>query len=154
MVGTKDFFSWVEKTAFPTYGVGRMFKVGREEIVGLLAAVEQYVSMDGEARVQWAEDRIAAARKAFGGSTVVSVERLFPNEAGQPFPQMAFRFAVPGCSDEVLRLLREGDPSIFTMAADRESVFVNPMTLRDSELDSIVERMKEIEALFLNKGGK
>ena len=40
------------------------------------------------------------------------------------------------------------------MAADDESVFVNPMTLRDSELDSIVERMKEIEALFLNKGGK
>ncbi len=154
MVGKKDFFSWVEKTAFPTYGVGRMFKVGREEIVGLLAAVEQYVSMDGEARVQWAEGRIAAAMKAFAGSSMVSVERLYPNEAGQPFPQMAFRFAVPGCSDDVLRLLREGDPSIFTMAADGESVFVNPMTLRDSELDSIGERMKEIEALFLTKGGK
>jgi len=154
MVGKKEFFSWVERTAFPTYGVGRMFKVGREEIVGLLAAVEQYVSMDGQERLQWAEDRIASAAKAFDGSSMVSVERIYPNEAGQPFPQMAFRFALPGCSGEVLRLLREGTPSIFTMVADDESVFVNPMTLRDAELDAIVERMKEIETVFSKKEGK
>ena len=38
--------------------------------------------------------------------------------------------------------------SIFTMAADDESVFVNPMTLRDEEINAIVKRVREIEATF------
>ncbi|MGI6252734.1 MAG: hypothetical protein ACOYJV_04785 [Aminivibrio sp.] len=148
MVGEKDFFSWVGKTAFPVYGVGRMFKVGREEMVGLLAAVEQYVSMDGEGRREWAERRVAEAITAFEGDGMVSAERVYPNEAGQPFPQMAFRFARPGCSEEVLRLLMEGDPAIFTMAADEEAVFANPMTMRDEEIDAFISRIREIGALF------
>lgn len=148
MVGKKDLFSWIERTAFPTYGVGRMFKLGREEIVGLLSAVEQYVSADGEERLRWAEEKIAATATAFEKSAMVSVERLYPNEAGQPFPQMKISFDRPGCAPEVLGLLREGDPSIFTMAADDQSVFVNPMTLRDEEIDAIVKRVREIEELF------
>ena len=76
------------------------------------------------------------------------MERLYPNEAGQPFPQMKISFDRPGCAPEVLRLLREGAPSIFTMAADDQSVFVNPMTLRDEEIDAIVKRVREIEELF------
>ena len=153
MVGKKGFFQWVERTAFPTYGVGRMFKVGREEIVGLLAAVEQYVSGDGEERLRWAEGRVAAACEAFAGDPMVSVERLYPNEAGQPFPQMAFRFGKAGCAEEVLRLLMEGDPAVFTMAADGESVFVNPMTLKDHEIDAILARMKAIGEVFSGQGG-
>ncbi|MGI6782992.1 MAG: hypothetical protein ACOX5A_02090 [Aminivibrio sp.] len=151
MVGSKEFFSWVERTAFPTYGVGRMFKVGREEIVGLLAAVEQYVSSDGDERLRWAEERVAGAIRAFSDNPVVKAERVFPNEAGQPFPQMAFRFARPGCAGEVLKLLMEGEPAIFTMAADGESVFVNPMTLKDGEIDAIMDRIREIGALFAER---
>ena len=151
IVGKKDLFSWIEKTAFPTYGVGRMFKLGREEIVGLLSAVEQYVSADGEERLRWAEEKIASTAAAFENSPLVSVERLYPNEAGQPFPQMKISFARPGCAPEVLRLLREGDPSIFTMAADDESVFVNPMTLRDDEIEAIVKRAGEIGEIFEKK---
>lgn len=151
MVGKKDFFSWVGKTGFPVYGVGRMFKVGREEMVGLLAAVEQYVSMDGEGRREWAERRVAEAIRAFEGDRMVSAERVYPNEAGQPFPQMAFRFALPGCSGEVLRLLMEGDPSIFTMAADGEAVFANPMTMRDDEIDAFIARIRGIGSLFAER---
>ena len=151
MVGSKEFFSWVERTAFPTYGVGRMFKVGREEIVGLLAAVEQYVSSDGDERLRWAEERVEGAIRAFSDNPVVKAERVFPNEAGQPFPQMALRFARPGCAGEVLKLLMEGEPAIFTMAADGESVFVNPMTLKDGEIDAIMDRIREIGALFAER---
>jgi L-seryl-tRNA(Ser) seleniumtransferase len=145
IVGKRELFSWIERTAFPEYGVGRMFKVGREEIVGLLAAVEQYVAMDHGARAAWAERRIASTIAEFEGDPVVSVRRVYPNEAGQPFPQMVISFAKPGCAAEALRQLREGNPSIFTMAADDRSVFVNPMTLRDDEIDAIVSRVGEVK---------
>jgi L-seryl-tRNA(Ser) seleniumtransferase len=142
---------WVAATAFPTYGVGRMFKVGREEIVGLWSAVEEYVAMDHGARIAWAEARIAELARAFQGSAIVSVGRTYPNEAGQPMPRALVRFAVPGelpepVSSHVLRRLAEGSPSVFTIAAEDDAIFVNPMTLTDAEFEVITQRLKEIEA--------
>ena len=155
VVGKADFLKWVTDTAFPTYGVGRMFKVGREEIVGLYAALEQYLTMDHAERVAWAERRIALFRKEFEDNPVVRVQRVYPNEAGQPFPQMAVSFTGEGhVAEYVLRRLREGDPSIFTMAADERSVFVNPMTLRDEELDEIRNRIARIGEEIFVQGGR
>lgn len=150
LVGKKNFMEWIERTAFPTYGVGRMFKLGREEIVGLLSAVEEYVAMDHEARNAWCEEQIAKMRNAFKNSKFVAVERVFPNEAGQPIPQMIVRFKATKRFDEdvsayVLRRLREGDPSVFTIAAGDDGVFVNPTTLRDGETEAIAVRLEEIE---------
>ena len=150
VVGRKAFLDWVEATAFPTYGVGRMFKLGREEIVGLWAAVEEYVAMDHEARAKWSEERIAGFQAMFRDSRVVSVERVFPNEAGQPMPQMIVRFKTSKALDNtlssyVLKRFSEGEPSIFTIAAGEDGVFVNPMTLRDEEFDVIAERIGTVE---------
>lgn len=150
LVGKKHFMEWVEKTAFPTYGVGRMFKLGREEIVGLLSAVEEYVEMDHEARSAWCEAQIVKMRNAFKDSSVVSVERVFPNEAGQPIPRMIVRFRSSLRPEEsisafVLRRLRDGDPSVFTIAAGEDGVFVNPTTLREGEMEIIAARVREIE---------
>ncbi|MDR2175804.1 MAG: hypothetical protein LBO82_07680 [Synergistaceae bacterium] len=154
VVGRREFMDHVGATAFPTYGVGRMFKVGREEIAGLWSAVEEYVSMDHGARALWAEERIAALESAFRGSPNVSVRRVFPNEAGQPMPQALVRFnwehrgvgnASESVSSRVLRLLAEGEPSIFSAAAGEDGIFVNPMTLRDDEFEAVTQRLKEIE---------
>ena len=152
VVGRKSFMEWVERTAFPTYGVGRMFKLGREEIVGLLSAVEEYVAMDHDARNAWCEEQIVKMRNAFAESGMISVERVFPNEAGQPIPQMIVRFKLPeskkiseDVSAFVLRRLIEGNPSIFTIAAGGDGVFVNPTTLREGETELIAARIAEIE---------
>ncbi|MDR3165755.1 MAG: hypothetical protein LBU13_09270 [Synergistaceae bacterium] len=150
VVGRKEFMDWVGATAFPTYGVGRMFKVGREEIVGLWSAVEEYVSMDHSARAVWAEKRIAELGRAFQDSAILSVQRVYPNEAGQPMPQGIVRFkAAEGLSEpissRVLRLLADGNPSIFTVAAGENGIFINPMTLTDAEFEIVTQRIKEIE---------
>lgn len=155
VVGKKSFMEWVERTAFPTYGVGRMFKLGREEIVGLLSAVEEYVTMDHDARNAWCEEQIVKMRNAFEGSDIISVERVFPNEAGQPIPQMIVRFKFPDTPEAkklsedvsafILRKFGDGEPSIFTLAASGDGVFVNPTTLREGETELIAVRIGEIE---------
>ena len=150
VVGKRDFMQWVEATAFPTYGVGRMFKVGREEIVGLWSAVEEYVATDHAARSAEADVWIARMQNTFDGSPVVTVERVYPNEAGQPIPQAVVRFRTKKTLEEsvasyALRIFAEGCPSIFTMAAGEDGLFVNPMTLREDEIDTIIMRIAEIE---------
>ena len=150
VVGKSKFLGWVEATAFPAYGVGRMFKVGREEIAGLWAAVNEYVATDHEARAAWSERWIASFRQKFSESNVVSVERVFPNEAGQPMAQMIVRFKTSKAlaetiSSYVLKRFSDGEPPIFTIAAGEDGMFVNPMTLRDEELEIIERRIMAIE---------
>ncbi|MDR1740751.1 MAG: hypothetical protein LBR38_02745 [Synergistaceae bacterium] len=144
VVGRREFLAHVAETGFPTYGVGRMFKLGREEIVGLWAAVEQYVSMDHAKRAEWAEARVRGMAEALSAADGnVSVEYCYPNEAGQPMPRALVRFKKHR-AEFVLRRLMEGEPPIFTNAAGEDGVFVNPMTLRDDEFGMVVRRLCEI----------
>jgi L-seryl-tRNA(Ser) seleniumtransferase len=157
VVGRREFMDWVGATAFPTYGVGRMFKVGREEIVGLWSAVEEYVSMNHGARAVWAEERIA--RLARDGAAIVSVQRSYPNEAGQPMPQAIVRFRASGGLSEpvssfVLRRLAEGDPTVFAAAAGEAGIFINPMTLTDGEFDIVTRRIGEIAREIEGESGR
>ncbi|GHS85798.1 L-seryl-tRNA selenium transferase [Synergistales bacterium] len=143
VVGKRDFMDWLGKTAFPTYGVGRMFKLGREEIVGLLSAVEEYVAQAETTRNAWCEEQIKKLQEAFGGG-VLSIERLFPNEAGQP---MAAAVAKVGATNVsfVLKRLIEGDPAVYSAPWGNDGLLINPMTLRDDEFSVITARLKEIE---------
>lgn len=150
VVGKRDFMQWVEATAFPTYGVGRMFKVGREEIVGLWSAVEEYVVTDHVVRSVEADAWVTRLQNTFNESPVVTVERVYPNEAGQPIPQAIVRFRTKKTLEESIasfasRHFADGCPSIFTIEAGEDGLFVNPMTLRENEIDTIIKRIFEIE---------
>src|SRR5437764_6412271 len=113
IVGRRDLVDACFLLGAPHHGIARRFKVGKEEMVGLLAAVQQYVEHDEEARLQWTEDVVASLIERLGGPHL-SVERSFPNEAGQPMPRALCR--VLGDHPESRRadmvaLLRPGHPS-------------------------------------------
>ncbi|MCF7944653.1 MAG: hypothetical protein K9L75_03855 [Spirochaetia bacterium] len=143
IVGKKDFMSYVRETGFPNYGIGRMLKVGREEIVGLTSAVEQYVSLDHKKRNGWAESVVVTLEKSLSSFPEVTVTRSFPNEAGQPMARAIIRHKSMK-AEQMIELLMEGDPGIFTIKADDYSIFINPMTLEDDQIGLITYRLEKI----------
>jgi D-glucosaminate-6-phosphate ammonia-lyase len=133
------------ETYFPNYGIGRMLKVGREEMVGLLLAVEQYVSMDHEARRQWCEEQIDLIKQTFTDYRDVRVYRSYPNEAGQPIPRAVISFTKTGISGgEIAERLRSGNPGIFVRQAGDNGIFVNPMTLQAGEMEVVIGRLQDV----------
>ena len=144
MVGRKDLLDAVTEIGFPNYGIGRMMKVGREEMVGLYAAVKEYVEMDHAARYEWCERQIAALAGALADMPVFAVSRSFPNEAGQPvaraFVGLAQTSRTPG---DLQRHLMENTIPIYAYTEDRNGVFINPMSLRDGEIEIIIQRLRE-----------
>lgn len=144
MVGDKAFHEVVASIGFPNYGIGRMMKVGREELVGLYAAIKQYVEMDHDARAQWCEDQIRKIQDALAGMEAFEVSRSFPNEAGQPIAR-----AFVGLSDslrkpeDLQKHLMDNDTPIYAYTENLHGVFVNPMSLRDGETDIIIECLKK-----------
>lgn len=146
MVGKKEFIDIVASLGFPVYGVGRMLKVGREEMVGVYTAVKQYVEMDHDERSNWCEKEVAKVIEAMKDSELFSAVRSFPNEAGQPIARAYVEIKnqdLKAC--QVKERLLEGDPGIFVMEEGERGFYINPMTLYPGEVEVILKRLKKME---------
>ncbi len=128
----------------PHHGIGRPLKVGKEELVGLCAAVQWYMEQDEAARAQHAEELVEQLVRDLNSSNLV-VERSFPNEAGQPIARALVRFTgsagVKRCA-QIRERLRAGNPSIEVGSGEAANLFyVNPMTMDEYEEEALLERL-------------
>lgn len=149
ILGRRDLIAACGFHACPRAFIGRPMKVGKEEMVGLMAAVRWYLNLDHEQLMQTYEDQVRYAIDAFAGVPHVEARRSFPSEAGQPMPRAEIQLDESQLGltrDEVLRLLREGEPSISLAPAEPSGLYLNPQTLRPGQEKVIVTRIKEILA--------
>ena len=87
MLGRRDFIESIRPISNPNHGLGRPFKVGKEEMMGALAAVDAISSWITPNASATAKRRCAMLCAALNPLPGVSAERAFPNEAGQPLPR-------------------------------------------------------------------
>jgi L-seryl-tRNA(Ser) seleniumtransferase len=88
--------------------------VGKEEIVGLMTAVELFVKRDHQAIWKDWERQVSAIGKAVGGIKGVEAEQFLPVIANQ-VPHLAIKWdpkAIAMTRDDVAKNLREGEPRI------------------------------------------
>jgi len=133
--------------ASPLPFIGRGMKVGKEELCGLLAAVRWYLAEDEEAELARYEAAVAETVRAFAGHPAVSARRAWPSEAGQPMPRAELRLdeARLGISrDAALAALRGGCPAVDLAPGDGSVILLNPQTLQEGELETVLRRLREV----------
>jgi L-seryl-tRNA(Ser) seleniumtransferase len=136
ILGRKDLIESCRVHGSPNASIGRPMKVGKEEMVGLLAAVKWYLGLDHEARAAQHEKWVADWAAALNAIPGVKAERTFPNGAGQPVPRTKVTLDVDRLgitADEVVQRLLDGDPSIAVAPDGRTSFYINPYTLQAGE---------------------
>ncbi len=144
MVGKKELMDIVSSIGFPNYGIGRMMKVGREEMVGLYSAVKQYISLDHQARGNWCEVQVEKFKRAFTDSKTFHAVRSYPNEAGQPIPRVFLEIVDEKMTPEQVHdFLLAGNPSIYANSDGLNGIFINPMSLEEGDSDVIIKRLLE-----------
>jgi L-seryl-tRNA(Ser) seleniumtransferase len=127
----------------PRQGMGRMLKVGREEIAGLIAALEDFVARDHEAeraRLVAIADAIAEGLEGIAGATIT---RVVATHA----PTVSLEFAGDRAAERAARVarnLREGSPRVFCLDAfiDRGILVFQSATLQEGEVEVLVERVR------------
>ena len=147
IVGKKSLIEAIAFNGPPQPYIGRGMKVGKEELVGLLAAVKWYLDQDHGALQQSYENQVTYYAEVFADIQGVTVHRSFPSEAGQPMPRTEIRFDEEQLGitrDDILRLLVEGEPSIDIAGAGANGVLINGQTLMPGEVEIIAEKLKEI----------
>jgi L-seryl-tRNA(Ser) seleniumtransferase len=132
----------------PLQGIGRPMKVGREEIVGLLTALDLYLQRDHAAdHAHWRAtvQRVAAALDGLPGvwPTVTALQDRYPLVRIQLDEVRLGRTAF----DAINRLL-DGDPivAVGEAAAAEGVLIVNPINLTDDDTIVLIERLRAVLA--------
>ena len=147
VVGRKELIDSMRINGSPNHSIGRPMKVGKEEMVGLLTAVQLYLKRDQEGRASQDEEVVSGWCGELNQLLGVQADRSFPNDAGQPLPRakVVINAAKAGMSrDEVVTALRAGTPSIEVAASDTDTIYLNPMTLSDGEDQIVLDRLLQI----------
>src|SRR5688572_8120943 len=146
ILGKRELVAACALNGNPNHSIGRPMKVGKEEIAGLVAAVERYVNLDHAARARYCEVTVSAWAAALEGIPGVSARRDFPNEADQPLPWLLITIDPKSARftrDEVITRLESGCPIIKVMPHGADSIHVNPMTLEPGEENIVLTRLIE-----------
>ena len=136
MLGRRDLIDSIRPISNPNHGLGRPLKVGKEELMGLLAAVERYLKLDHPARAQYCEDTVQMFCDALNPLPGVRAKRDFPNEARQPLPwcHVTIYSAVLGkTADDLVAAFLAHEPAIAISPLDDRQFHLNPMTLNPGE---------------------
>lgn len=146
LLGRKDLIKAARNNASPNGDtVGRGMKVNKEEILGMLAAVEVFLSKDHQQETAMWEKQIQLISDAASSITSVKSEIYTPPVANH-IPSLKVRWdntKVKITPEAVRTALRNGHPSIETMGDD-QSVDITTWMLIPGEERIVAKRLKEI----------
>lgn len=141
LLGRRDLVEAAWANSAPHRAFCRPMKVGKEDVIGLLTALELWFARDRAAEHQrWARDlaTIAAHVAAVPGCTA----RLLPPDAGDEQPQLELgwsRDLVGMDGMELRRRLLDGSPRIMLddMSAGADRLVIEPFSLQPGEADIV-----------------
>jgi D-glucosaminate-6-phosphate ammonia-lyase len=130
----------------PHHGIGRACKVGKEQAIGLLVALERYLVHDESAELAAQAARVYRLAEALDGQRGVRCTLTRP-AGGVPKAEVWIDDELLGMSAfEVIEELETGDPAVFVSQgfAARGGLVINPMTLADGEERIVAQRILEV----------
>lgn len=159
LLGRKDLIEAALANTSPWEGsVCRAMKVGKEEVMGCLAAVEAWTKMDLAALNRLWEQRVKRIATLVETVSGVTTEIRIP-ETGNRYPTLtvhwdesAWKFTVADCD----RKLREGEPRIEVLTASNPSLVPavsehDPKTPRQNHLQIISLTLQPGEELIVGR---
>ena len=146
LLGRKDLIEAAHPAMSPFGGIGRGMKVGKEELCGLLAAVERYLKVDHQAEGREIEARVTSIRGALKGAKGVRTERFVPviqNEV--PHVTVHWDEASKGLtSQQVSEKLLASEQPIHVQRTGKGELTISVWMMRGNEHEIVGKRLREI----------
>ena len=153
LLGRKDLVQAAWLQAAPHHSPGRALKAGKEEIMGMLAAVEQWVKRDYKAEMRTWESWLATMAKAAETVPGVTTKVTQPDSLSNHSPQLTISWdtAKLGISGrEVEKYVYDSQPRIVLGGASgdrgaaKSSVTIMPYMMMPEDHKIVAERLKTV----------
>jgi L-seryl-tRNA(Ser) seleniumtransferase len=148
LLGRKDLIEGARTLIAPHGGIGRGMKVGKEEIVGLVAAVERYMTIDLEAERRVLEAKVDHLKEVVGKVKGVAVETHVP-EIANHVPHFVATWdetALGLTAKQVHERLQAGDPPIHVLLSGPGKLTVSVWMMQGDEHRVVARRLRDILA--------
>lgn len=146
LCGRADLIDAAFANASPHQFIGRGLKVAKEEIIGLVHALQIFVNEDEDAENKRYTEMCQRAVDALIEIPGIKVT-LEHDRVNYMIPHALIKFAEDrrGRSrDEVSNALIEGDPAIYMHTiGDPDEMALDPFNLNDDELEVVINRLRE-----------
>jgi L-seryl-tRNA(Ser) seleniumtransferase len=128
--------------------IGRPMKVDRQEVVGCVTALQEWLELDHEARFAAYADRIEVILAAVADLPGVKASRISAAETPTPMLRDGVRLHLesPQAAEAAVQGLREGEPCIWSRQDDlrRDSVNVSVAYLQEGDAELVARRLREV----------
>jgi L-seryl-tRNA(Ser) seleniumtransferase len=146
LLGRKELIAAARLNAPPNGdAIGRGMKVNKEEMLGLLVAVERYLSIDHEKESKEFDRRAELIRKSVTAVTGVKAEIFIPPIANH-VPHLKLTWdsnKIKLTYAEAIKLLRDGKPSIGVLNVG-EGIQVGVWMMQSGQVEIVAKRIHEI----------
>jgi L-seryl-tRNA(Ser) seleniumtransferase len=146
LLGRRDLIEAAQQAICPNSGIGRGMKVGKEEIVGLTAAVVRYLKIDHDAERRAMDARAVAVAKALDQVDGVTAKTWVP-EIANHVPHVLVNwdeFHREFSAEAAVRMLREGEPPIALSAIGPRSLRISMWTLQEGEDRIVGQQLRKL----------
>ncbi|MBZ2194975.1 aminotransferase class V-fold PLP-dependent enzyme [Occultella gossypii] len=139
LLGSRAYVDACRQHAFPLQRFGRPAKVGKEEIMGLLTALDLWLERDLESDLARAEHVAATWITELSDLPGITATRDWPGEAGGPWPRVRVQWAagVHPPALEVAARLAGADPRVIVFVASECAFWINPVLVTDTEAELV-----------------
>jgi D-glucosaminate-6-phosphate ammonia-lyase len=131
----------------PRHGIGRGFKVGKEEVIGLLMALRLSEGAASEADADAARRHLESVVSGLKGLPVEPRLSVPRERTAMPSLQLVLNREVLGRSAfDIARELKRGDPGVFVneRLLEQETLVINPMHLDRARTEALTRRLRAV----------
>jgi L-seryl-tRNA(Ser) seleniumtransferase len=147
LIGRKDLVAYALLNNSPHEDtIGRSQKVGKEEIIGMVKALEIYLNEDHDALAKEWQDRLGGISQELTKVPGVSTAFFTPDIANHvPHMQITWDSRISLSAEQVSKLLRGSKPAIvLSPAEDRPGLVMNSFMLQPGEDKIVAEQLARI----------
>ncbi len=149
--GRRDLVDAAGRNSFVGYetyinrSIGRGYKLDRQEVIGVVVALREWLNMDHEERLQQQADRIQTITTALADLPHVKAETIWDAERDAWMRlHVTLDTAALGKSPKAIAdELKAGDPGVW-VRVDQNELYVMVNTLQDGEDQIVARRLREV----------
>lgn len=145
ILGTKEGIEACDLNCCPNYGIGRAMKVDKENICGLVKAVEIFAGKDYDRQMEIWEGYTHQLEKMLSACPAIQICTGYPQEPGVQ-PACILRLFVKPLTmtaPELFDRLTALNPSVYTFLY-QDKVVLNPQCLEEDELQYVADAILSV----------
>jgi L-seryl-tRNA(Ser) seleniumtransferase len=147
LLGRQDLITAARMNGWPNSDtIGRGMKVNKEELLGMMVAIENYTKRDHEADWREWEKRCKTISDAVGGIKGV-ITQQYVGEIANAVPHLRIQWDASQLKVNVadaVKKLREGEPSIEVGPGSREALQIGVWMMEPGEAQIVAKRIREV----------